>query len=269
MRIVGRVLLWVLGVWFVLTGLAFVLQRKLQYFPDASDIPLPDGNRYEGLTEVALEAGDGVALKAWHWPGTDPATLLFLHGNAGHRGNRLDWIARYHDLGWSVFIVDYRGYGGSAGGPTQEELILDADAAAAWLADRGVREVVYVGESIGCGVAVHLAARRPPAALVLHSGARSLADVGQHAYPFLPVRWIMKDTFDCTEPLKKVSCPVLCVHGDRDRIIPIEFGRMLYDAAREPKEWYVVEGAGHNDLPWVGGRRYYEKVHDFLTSVLH
>jgi hypothetical protein len=264
----GRVLLWVLGVWLVLTGLAYLLQRRLQYFPDASDVARPAGPEFAGLAEVSLQAADGAALKAWHWPGTNPATLLFLHGNAGHRGHRLAWIRGYHELGWSVFIVDYRGYGGSGGAPTQEGLILDAEAAAAWLADRGERDVVYVGESIGCGVAVHLAARRPPAAMVLHSGARSLVDVGRHAYPILPIGWIMKDTFDCAESLKNVSCPVLCVHGDHDRIIPMKFGRMLYDAASGPKEWYVVEGAGHNDLPWVGGRAYYEKVHTFLTNVV-
>jgi fermentation-respiration switch protein FrsA (DUF1100 family) len=230
-------------------------------------VPRPVGDRYAALEDVTLEAADGVTLRAWHWPAKNRPTLLFFHGNAGHRGHRLDWIERFHDLGWGVFILDYRGYGGSAGTPTQDGLLKDGAAAVTWLEAKGTERIVYFGESIGCGVAVFLAAQRPPAALVLQAGAQSLADVGQNAYPILPIRWIMKDSFDCTEPQQSVQCPVLSIHGEHDRIVPIGLGRDLYEGfPGANKEWYVVAKAGHNDLPWVGGRAYYERVHAFLAE---
>jgi fermentation-respiration switch protein FrsA (DUF1100 family) len=264
-RFVVRVLLLAGGAWAAAVGAAFLLQRRMMYFPDPTDPAIPPGR---GIEDVTLVASDGVRLRAWLWPGTRDAVLLVFHGNAGNRANRLEWMEPFHDRGWGVLLLDYRGYGGSGGRPTEEGLARDADAAVAFLEARGHRTIVHFAESLGCGVAVAAAVRRPPAAMVLHSGAVSLAQVAKRAYPWLPAGLLMKDRFDCEDTIGGAGCPVLVVHGSRDELIPPALGRALYDAAAEPKEWYEVEGAGHNDLPFVGGRAYVDRVHSFLAAAI-
>jgi len=245
--------------------LAWIFQRKLQYFPDRGPVPMPRGETYRELEDVRIETEDGVEIAAWYWPGLRPTTLLFFHGNAGHRGHRLGWVQTFHDLGWSILLIDYRGYAESGGNPTEEGLAMDARAARAWLADRGVMRVAYVGESIGCSVAVGLAFTEPPAALVLQSGTVSVRAVAQRHYPFLPVGLLMSDGFESKEKMGGIDAPLLSIHGARDRIIPVEFGRALFDAAPgETKEWWLLEQAGHNDVIYHAGRAYYERVHEFL-----
>ena len=262
-----RIALWILGIYLAVCLGAFVLQRRLQYFPDAAAVPVPPGARWRGLTPVTLRAADGVRLEAFFWPGPRDTVLLLLHGNAGHRGHRLAWMADLHDLGWPVFLLDYRGYGGSEGSPSERGLGLDAEAAVDWLASKGHLRVVYLGSSIGCGVATHLAARRPPVGMILQSGAVSLLPVAQHAYPFLPLGLLMQDAFDVSADAAQVVCPSLSIHGELDELIPSEHGRALHDALGGDKAWFVVEGAGHNDVVERGGRAYLERIHAFLESL--
>ena len=122
---------------------------------------------------------------------------------------------------------------------------------------------------MGCGVAVELATRKPPSGLILQSGFSSAVDVAGKAYPYLPVRLLMKDKYDSAAKMSMISCPVLVIHGERDSLIPIRLGRALFEAAREPKEWLAVPGAGHNDVPEVGGRAYLRKIDEFLRRMHH
>lgn len=267
MRPILRIAIGLVGFWLLLCGLAFVLQRRFQYFPDRGPVPLPPDDRWQGLEAVTFEAADGIKLEAFFWPGVREETLLVLHGNAGHRGHRLDWMEGFHRRGWSVFLLDWRGYGGSEGSPSEEGFLQDAEAAAAWLAGRKRTRVIYVGESIGCGVAVELAARRPPLGLVLQSGTISVARVAQRAYPFLPMGLLLKDRFDVAGTADQVHCPSLSIHGDLDEIVPLELGRALHDALGGPGTWYVIEGAEHNDIVAWGGEAYYARVHAFLEEV--
>ena len=259
-----RILRTVAIVYLAVAALAYIFQRRLQYMPDASPVPLPRDAGHEAMEEFTATAKDGVKVLGWYWPGLRPVDLLILHGNAGNRAHRLEWLEDLRELGLGLCIVDYRGYGGSGGSPTEEGLYLDAEAAEEWLRSRSRSAIVYYGESVGTAVAVELARRRPPAALVLQSAFSSAADVGQRAYPFLPVRLLMKDRYDALSRIREVRCPILFIHGDRDSIVPLRFGRALHDAAPEPKEWLEVAGADHNDLPWVGGAGYRKAVGDFL-----
>ncbi len=253
-----------LGAGYVaLAALAYVFQRRLQYLPSRGPVPLPSGPRWEGLEEFRVQTADGLWILGWYWPGGD-VDLLIFHGNAGHRGHRLEWLEELHSLGFGLCMIDYRGYGGSEGSPTERGLYLDAEAALSWLRGRGAKKIVYMGESLGTAVAVELARRHPPSALILESGFSSARDVGQRAYPFLPVRALLKDGYDSIEKIGEVTAPILCIHGTRDSIAPMELARKLYESAPGPKEWYEVAGAGHNDLPWVGGRRYFETIRDFV-----
>ena len=250
--------------YLALAGLVYLVQRKLQYFPDPASVPLPDNPKYRGIETVNLTTTDGLRLFAWYWPGRLTVTLVIFHGNAGHRGHRLDWIEDLHGLGYGIFSLDYRGYGGSEGSPTEEGFYRDGEAALRWLGQQGIRDLVYFGESLGCGVAVEMAKRQPPRVLILQSGFSSALDVARKAYPYLPVRLLMKDRFDSKQKMAKILCPVLFIHGGRDSIIPLKLGRALYEAANEPKTWFPIPEADHNDLPWVGGKTYLDAIQGFL-----
>jgi fermentation-respiration switch protein FrsA (DUF1100 family) len=247
-------------------ALAYIFQRRLQYFPDPRPVGLPKGIRYQQLREVALRTADEVDLKAWYWPGSNGVTLLIFHGNAGHRADRLPWIASFHQRGYGVFLLDYRGYGGSSGRPSEAGLYRDAAAAWDCLRQLTSDRIVVLGESIGSGVAVELCRHETPAALVIHSGFTSAVDVGKQAYPFLPVKWLLKDRFDNAAKLAGVRCPLLVIHGERDSIIPASHGRRLYELANPPKELYLISGADHNDLLLVGSDDYYNRIDAFLQS---
>jgi uncharacterized protein len=251
-------------IYLVFIGVVYLFQRKLQYFPDSAIVPLPLDEKYRGIETVNLTTADGLRLFAWHWPGQLTITLVIFHGNAGHRGYRLDWIEDLHSLGYGVFALDYRGYGGSEGSPSEEGFYRDGEAALGWLAKQGIRDLIYFGESLGCGVAVEMAMRRPPQALILQSGFSSAVDVARKAYPYLPVRLLMKDCFDSKPKIGKIYCPILFIHGEKDSIIPVQLGRTLYEAANEPKTWFPIREADHNDLPGVGGSGYLNGIQGFL-----
>lgn len=245
-----RLLLGAATLYVGLSALVWLVQRRLQYYPDSAAPELPASDAAAGLREIELATTDGLRLHAWHLPGARPLEFLLLHGNAGHRGDRLPWIRALGASGAGVLALDYRGYGGNLGFPTEEGLLLDAEAAASWLAAQGAERVVYVGESLGCGVAVGLAARRPPAALVLVSGFTSLVPVARAAYPWLPVGLLMRDRFDCSAKFAELDVPALFVHGEADTIVPVALGRELYERAPARCEWWSIPGAGHNDLPY-------------------
>jgi hypothetical protein len=254
-----KILAIIAGTYLLVVALVYLFQRKLQYFPAPEAPPLP-----AGAEDVRLEAADGTALRAWSWPG--PFVVLVLHGNAGHRGHRLHIAEGLVAKGYGAFLLDYRGYGGSQGEPTQEGLLLDAEAAVRWIRARGATKVGYYGESLGCGVAALLAARAPPDAIVFQSGADSLAKVGQKVYPWLPIAWLMKDRFEAADAMRGAQCPVLSVHGAEDTLIPLERGRALFDAAKGPKEWWLVPGAGHNDVIDAAGPAFFDRVDAFLSG---
>ena len=262
------VLLTVVGVCVLVGALLWFVQRKLIYFPVAGPVVPPKGPGWAGLREVDIQTADGVTLKAWYLPGERPGTVLFLHGNAGHRGDRIGVLDELRRRGFGVLLPDYRGYGGSGGAPSEDGLYDDAQACAAWIEAHAPGRVVYVGSSVGSGVAVELATRRPPAGLVLLSPFTSLADVAQHHYRWFPVRPFVRDRYDNAAKIGALRCPLLVIHGDRDEVVPFAFGRELFDAANEPKTFVTIEGAGHNDLPSVDPAHYWNALDAFLRACL-
>lgn len=247
---------------------AFVMQRSLIYHPQAEAVALPLADLYPGLEDVGLTASDGVELCGWYWPAPDARfTVLFLHGNAGDRSNRLGLLRQLHERGLGVFALDYRGYGGSDGSPSEDGLYLDAEAAVDWLRAHTKTELVYFGESLGTGVTVELARRQPPAAVILQAPFDSLVQVGRHHFPFLPVQLILRDRFDSASKIGEVEAPLLVLHGVEDKIVPYERGEALFAAARGPKKWFSVPKTGHNDLRAVLGDRFYEEITEFLEAL--
>jgi uncharacterized protein len=258
------------GLLFAYLGLALLIylaQRRLLYFPDTTPVERPSGEDLKSLQEVRLEAVDRVQLNAWYWPGKRLDNILMFHGNAGHRGHRLGWARGFHELGFGVFLLDYRGYGGSGGSPTEQGLYLDSQAALEWLRRKPGR-LVYLGESLGSGPAIELAVKQAPAAMILHAPLTSAVAAGQAAYPFLPVRLLLRDRYENDRKIGKVACPVLIIHGERDSVIPFHHGRKLFDLASNPKEWLAVPHADHNNLAEIGDRLYWKTIQSFLETFL-
>jgi fermentation-respiration switch protein FrsA (DUF1100 family) len=224
------------------------------------------------LEEVWFPSADGKKLFGWYVEQPEAnAMLLWCHGNAGNMIHRLENLQALYRLGLSVFLFDYRGYGRSQGRPSEEGLYLDAVGAYDYLLRvRRVRpeRMVIFGRSLGAAVAGALAAERPATGLLLESCFPSIEAVARHHYMGLPVHWLLGGAFRLEERLPQLLLPKLFVHGERDDIIPIELGQRVFAAAKPPKEFYVVRGADHNNVPSVGGKAYFAKLSAFISAVV-
>lgn len=243
----------------VVGGAMWALQRQLIYFPD-STAPPPAGEVLPGARDVTLHTSDGLELTAWFVPakpGRDTGmAVLVAPGNGGNRLGRADFAERLSGRGLAVLLLDYRGYGGNPGSPSEEGLVADALAGARALEDLGFPpgRTIYFGESLGTGVVAALQAERPPAGMVLRSPFTELAAVGSHHYPWLPVRWLLRDRFPVVEHLEHSEVPVTVVYGDRDSVVPTRLSAAVAEAAPSLVEEVVLRGADHNDPVMFGSR---------------
>ena len=267
-----RALLFVgLAVALVFVGIrSGVIERYFIYFPerDLAANPSHFGLAFE---EVSFTASDGVQLHGWFVPGEKGVAWLWFHGNAGNISHRLENLKLLHDeLGVSVFLFDYRGYGRSQGTPSEEGIYRDAEAALAYLDSRediDPERIVFFGRSLGAGVAVELATRYCPYGLILESPFPSIRYMARRAYPFLPVWPFLRTRYDSLAKIGKVQAPVLVLHGDRDDIVPLEGATRLFQKANEPKEFYTIRGAGHNDTYVVGSKEYFSALRHFVENL--
>jgi fermentation-respiration switch protein FrsA (DUF1100 family) len=246
------------------------LEQRYVYFPDRELVATPAavGLAYE---EVRFAAADGTILHGWYLPGEAGRPLVvFCHGNAGNISHRLESLHLLHGLGLSVFIFDYRGYGQSAGTPSEEGTYADARGALAWLRQRGwtPAQLIYFGESLGAAVALQLAVEQPPAGLVLEAPFTSLAAMGRHHYSLLYflLGWLLDARYDNLAKIGRVRSPLLILQGDADTIVPPTMTRRLYEAANEPKTLRLIPGAGHNDLLFAGGKAWRDAWREFLGN---
>ena len=206
----------------------------------------------QSLENVWFQSADGTKLQGWYTSPPQPkAVVLYCHGNGGNVSHRRDVIRELRDRHQlAVFVFDYRGYGRSAGTPSEEGLIADAKAARAWVAQRtqvDESDVVLFGRSLGGGGAVQLAADDGAAGLVLVSTFASLPEVAASRFPFLLPKLIMRNRFPSAARITEYPGPLLQSHGDADQVIPYSQGEKLFAAANEPKQFIRVDGGGHND----------------------
>jgi hypothetical protein len=248
----GGALLTIALAYILLVGCTYVFQQKLIYHPSGSAGPFrPADFHVPEMTAIELRTADGLTLTAWYAASKqERPTMVYFHGNGGHIGWRGPKVRPYLDAGMGVLLLTYRGYSGNPGDPTEAGLYNDARAALSFLSDRGVMDgqLIFYGESLGTGVAVEMARGRQIAALVLEAPMTSIVDVGQSTFWFLPVRWLAKEQFASATKIGEILAPILFVHGEYDRIIPIRFGRELFTLASEPKTFETIADAGHNDL---------------------
>ena len=236
--------------YLAILALLFGFQRQLLY-PAGKEPPSLERAGLVGVMEpVTFDTEDGLTLLSWYRPPpvVSAPVILFIHGNGGTIEHRAGKARVYIPAGFGLLLLEYRGYGGNPGSPSEEGLYDDGRAALAFLAAHGIASahVVLFGESLGTGVAVQLAVEQRAAALVLEAPYSSIADVAQSHFPLLPVWWLVRDRFDSVAKVGRVGVPLLVLHGERDQTIPVRFGRALFAAASEPKEAVWLPDAGHN-----------------------
>jgi fermentation-respiration switch protein FrsA (DUF1100 family) len=248
-------LILLLGGYAALAATLYFAQRKLMYFPDPVR-HMPAASGLDHFEEIALTSSDGVRLLAWYAPPRDGSKplVIYFQGNGGGLDLRAHRFGKLAAAGLGVLALNYRGFGGSSGTPSEEGILRDADAAYAFAATRVPAErIVLWGESLGTGVAVALAALRPVARVLLESPYTSTADIAAATYWYVPVRLLMHDQFRSDLRIAKVTAPVMILHGARDTVVPIQYGERLYDLVRAPKRFVRLPEAGHNDHDDFGG----------------
>jgi len=255
-----------------------LFERSLIFFPTR----FPDGlwdteaaARGSGcvIEDHFFAAEDGTKLHGWMCRRIDALddqpVLLFFHGNAGNLSHRADLLIELATRTPArVFVVGYRGYGRSEGRPSETGLYRDARAAWKHLTeDSGVRadRIIIFGKSLGGGVAVELALQAPAAGLIIESSFTSIPDMAGAHYPFVP-KFMVRTQMNSLVKIEFVSMPKLFIHSKQDRVVPYRLGRKLYEAAPEPKRFYEVVGAGHNDTWLVGGDSYFNALAAFIAD---
>ena len=247
-----------------LLTLMYTFQRALMYFPDPAR-PSPAASGLPQAEDVTLTSADGEKLVAWYVPARDAKPLvIYFHGNAGGldlRAGRFKWLT---GDGTGLLALSYRGFGGSTGKPSEAGLIIDATAAYDFAVARyPAKRIVVWGELLGTAVAVALAADHDVGGVILDAPFTSIADVGAAAYPFAPVRWLIKDSFHSDVRIARVKAPLLVLHGEQDRIVPIVFGERLFALAKEPKKMVRFPMGGHVNLDDYGAA---VPVKEFLAA---
>ncbi len=253
------------------------IEKGLIFHPDkGNDSITPDAYGIE-YDDVTFRTEDGLNLHGWFVPGKksspdeDLHTLLWFHGNAGNINHRLGNLKMLHErVPVNVFIIDYRQYGRSEGKISEKGTYIDARAALAHLHSQkeiNQEKIIFFGRSLGSAVAVELALKEKCRALILETPFTSILEMGKKLYPFLPVSLLLKTKYDSLSKIRNIKVPILIMHGDKDDLVPFEHGKRLYDMANEPKEFYTIPGAGHNDTHIVGGDEYFDVIRNFVKKL--
>ena len=238
-------------------------------FPEGNWDPASKGLKVQ---DIDFQSKDGKKLHGWFVASSQArATLLWFHGNAGNLSHRLSNIQELLSLNLNIFIFDYRGYGKSEGEPDEEGIYIDSLAAydrILKIESVSVESLFLFGRSLGGICAVQTAFHKPARGLILESVFTSASDMSRKIFPLIPLGWAIRSKLDAISKVPIVTFPKLFPHGNRDEIVPLDLGKKLFDAAAEPKTFYIIEGAGHNDTYIIGGREYYKVLDKFITDAL-
>lgn len=251
-----------------LIGLLYYFANRSVYFP--LKYPAGDWERQSAVdaSDAWMETSDGVKIHGWWLRRNDsPWATLFLHGNAGNVTHRAAHMQEIAAAGSSVLVLDYRGYGKSSGSPSEEGLYRDSEAGFIYLLGQGYRaeRIILQGESLGSAVAIDLASRRPCAGLILEAPFTSASDVAATVVPYLGP--LLVRGFNSVPKIRWIRVPKLFLQGDRDQVVPLRLGQKLFAAAQGQKTFWVIPGAGHNNILEVAGSEYRERLHAFYESL--
>jgi uncharacterized protein len=256
-------LLWIVAAGLAIVALVFLLQDRMLYFPARADVkqvvsvglrPWPSAQEFRGL--VAEPRGEV------------RGTVMVFHGNAGHVGHRAFYAQALVPLGWRVILAEYPGYGPRTGKPGEANLVEDASESVVAAHGQFGAPLILVGESLGAAVAAAAGERRPDltAGLVLITPWDRLAEVASHHYPWLPVKWLLRDKYDTVARLENFDRPVVPVIAERDTIVPARRGAALHAALAGSRHLVMIEGAGHNDWPDRVDAAWWRGVTDLVAA---
>ncbi len=245
-----------------------IKQSRFIYFPEKNIFATPLDMGYE-YKEIFFDTTDGIKLNGWYIPSENPrGVLLFCHGNAGNISHRMDSIKIFHEMGFIIFIFDYRGYGMSEGKPGEKGTYMDIEAAWEYLVDKlGIPsdKIIIFGRSMGGAVASYAAKKYKPKALIVESTYTSIKDMASYYYPFIPAGLIVRFNYNTKEYIRGVECPVLIIHSREDEIVPFTHGLQLYKEAGEPKEFLEIQGP-HNGGYLMTGEHYIKGLDSFVSG---
>ena len=245
-------------------------EKKNIYFPikEIEFTPSDLGFKFDDVFFVNKE---GLTLNGWFIKAANPrGTLLFCHGNAGNISHRLEIINILYKLNLNIFIFDYRGYGRSQGIPSEDGLYQDTYAAYQYLVSRkdvDNRSIIVYGRSIGANVAIDLVSQVEPACLISDGSFTSAYDMGRIIFPLLPIQWIITVKYDALSKIKNITTPKLIIHSRDDEVVPFRLGKKLFDAAAQPKEFYIMQGT-HNEGLLSASQEYTRRLDSFINKYL-
>jgi len=240
-----------LGAYLLLIGCIFVFQRHLMYHPVTIIAP-PSVYGLTNVEEVFVPSSDGVKLQVWvHKARESYPTIVYFHGNAFHLADRASKFSAFADAGFGLVAVSYRGFGKSAGSPSEQGIYKDARTAIDYAVNTlhiPQNRLIYFGESLGSGVAVQMASELAPGLLALEAAYTSVETRSAELYPFvLGARYLVLDKYDSLSKIASVHAPLLMLHGEADPVIPLRHGKTLFAAANEPKTLVIYPGVHHAD----------------------
>jgi fermentation-respiration switch protein FrsA (DUF1100 family) len=271
MQLIVKLVFSVAALYALVAVAAFLFQRRLTYFPDSQRMS-PASFNLPGVEERIIATADGEHLISWFAPAaTGRPTVLYFHGNGGNLAKLSERVRRYVARGWGVLFLSYRGYSGSTGVPSESANVADAKLAYDALRAAGVdpEDIIVYGQSLGSGIAVQVAAEKDVGGLVLDAPYTSIVDVAAVSYPYLPVRRFVLDRYETMKFLPQVTAPLLVLHGEDDRVVPVEMGKAVYAAANAPKEIATFPRAGHSDHHLHGSQEELFRWVDALRAKAH
>ncbi len=252
--------------WLGVALLVYLLQTQLIFRPTRALHATPAALGL-GFEDAYIPTADGQRLHAWFVPHTAAsATVLFFHGNAGNIADRLTTVARLHELGLNVLMLEYRGYGLSSGRPSERGTYADATGAWRYLTverQHQPSDIIIYGRPLGGAVAIELASRTAPRALIAESTFTSVADIAAEIYPYLPTRLLLRYEYPSVDHIQRVSAPILIAHSEDDELIPFRHGQRLLHSAPDPKRFYRLRGS-HNEAFVRSGHAYYRFLDQFV-----
>jgi fermentation-respiration switch protein FrsA (DUF1100 family) len=225
----------------------YFYQRNLLYHPNENNYS--DDKITVNIEKVNIKTSDNINLLGWYHEKNlkEFKTLIFFHGNAGSLENRIHKLNHFKDMNVNFLIIAWRGFSGNSGEPSENGLYKDGKSAIDWLIKKDISEqkLILYGESLGTGVAVHLAQNRNFSGVILETPFTSMIDAAKTFYPYIPVKLLLKDKFENYKKIKNINSPILIMHGEADQIVPFSMGKKLYEIANKPKYSYFTKYDNH------------------------
>ena len=253
--------------------IAYIVVIIFVYFYQRNLLYHPSENNYQNDTiqfnyqEIFIKVNDEIKLKSWiiNKDLKNFKTLVFFHGNAGDLSNRIYKLNELDKLDINILLISWRGFSGNEGYPTEKNLYEDAEAAIKWLNKKKVSDsqIILYGESLGTGVAVEIGAKNNFNSIILESPFTSIENSAKIYYPYLPVRFLLKDRYDSISKIKKINSPILIMHGKKDDIVPFFMGKKLFEKANSPKDSYFTD---IDDHMMEFNSQLLNKIKDFITK---